>query len=84
MMMPQSEFRLWQAEYSLEPFGERRADMRSAQIAYIVASIFNKELEVKDFLLNFDSEAEEASAEKSFLEEIKTLQTIFGGTIEKL
>jgi hypothetical protein len=33
------EFAEWMAYYSLEPFGERRADYRSAQIVQMIANV---------------------------------------------
>lgn len=36
--MPEREFARWQAFYEIEPFGEYRADIRSAIIACVMAN----------------------------------------------
>jgi len=45
----------WMAFYSIEPFGEVRADRRAAMIAcYVAASAGAKDVKLEDFMLNFD------------------------------
>jgi hypothetical protein len=57
------ELALWGVYYSIEPFGEWRADVRSAQLAALTANI-NRDrkkrpqpFEIKDFM-SFDNVAE--------------------------
>jgi hypothetical protein len=49
--MTAREFTEWQAYYSLEPFGERRADYRTAQIVQMLANI-NRGPDTKPFPLS--------------------------------
>ena len=48
----------WQAFYSIEPFGEERADMRSALVATVMANAWKdkkqRAYKMKDFMLNFE------------------------------
>ena len=86
--MPQSEFRSWLAEYELEPFGERRADLRAALIAWTVASVFSKkghQPDINSFLLDFETKLEQVNEEQSKKPQItaQQMQAIFGGTISK-
>lgn len=50
-----SEFAEWMAFYRIEPWGEERADYRSAMIAQVMANIFrgknSRPHKVEDFLL---------------------------------
>lgn len=45
----------WMAFYSIEPFGEVRADMRAALIAHTVAAGAGaKKIKLEDFMLKFE------------------------------
>lgn len=52
----------WQAYYSLEPFGDERADLRSARICQVLAEINrdkkrrSKPFTIQDFMPDFVSE----------------------------
>jgi len=52
-----AEFAEWQAYASIEPFGEERADLRSAIVACVIAnsnrSKSQKAFKVKDFMPKF-------------------------------
>ena len=54
------DFREWQAYYELEPFGELRADYRSASICLTLANLKRgknqKPYKLEDFLFKFDEE----------------------------
>lgn len=55
--MTSRELSEWMAYYSIEPFGERREDMRAAQICAILANIHRGEdtppFSVDDFMPDF-------------------------------
>jgi hypothetical protein len=61
--MPRRELTEWMAYYQMEPFGERRADVRSAIVAAILANANRekdqKPYKVKDFVLFKDDEEDE-------------------------
>jgi hypothetical protein len=73
------EFSEWQAFYGLEPFGEARADLRSAQIAH---AAWNAMRSGKDhvppdaFLLRFDRE--EMTEEQITAQNKAAMAAIFG------
>ncbi len=51
------EYALWRAYYETEPFGEERADLRSAIIAVTVANAFRtrgRASKIGDFMPDFD------------------------------
>jgi hypothetical protein len=49
--MSSEEFTEWQAYYSLEPWGEDRADKRTALVAWVIAQVNgNKKAKLNDFL----------------------------------
>lgn len=48
----------WWAYSNLEPWGDRRADLRSAIQAYASAAPWSKTAKVTDFLLDFEPAAE--------------------------
>lgn len=54
----QREFLEWRALERIEPFGERRADLRAAMIACVTANAWRakgvKAFEVDDFMLKFE------------------------------
>ena len=52
--MSNDEFMQWMAYDRIEPFGEKRADLRSAIIAHAVCSQWSKsKLKVEDFMPDF-------------------------------
>lgn len=86
--MPQSEFRSWLAEYQIEPFGERREDLRIANLAKAIALILrpNSDPDINAFLLNFkknDSTLDNSNDKKSPKITAHQLQAIYGGEIRK-
>ncbi len=68
----QPEFQSWLAYYSLEPFGEERADYRSAIIACTFANVMRTKTshssKVEDFMPKFGQKTEQnaKSMEKAF------------------
>ena len=47
----------WRAEYNIEPFGEERADIRSAIVAHTVYAMQcgrGSNLKISDFMPNFE------------------------------
>jgi len=67
----------WAAYYSIEPFGERREDLRAAMMACTIANAAggrgkNKPaFKLKDFLLNFEPPKQQSNDEmKSILKAI--------------
>jgi len=57
--LPYREFREWQAYYNIEPFGESRADLRSAINACVVANANRGKntpaFKVDDFMPKFEN-----------------------------
>jgi len=54
--IPASEFAEWQAFYAVEPFGDVRADLRSAIVAHTLGSVFSDSdtgLALDDFMPEF-------------------------------
>lgn len=51
--MSSMELSEWMAYYEVEPFGEERADYRSAMIAWVLASVYSKKghkPKIEDFM----------------------------------
>jgi len=68
MRIDSRELSEWMAFYSIEPFGELRADMRAAMVAFhIAAGAGAKDIKIEDFLLKFDPPKQQS------LEEIKAV-----------
>lgn len=61
--MTAKQFREWEAYYELEPFGEERADIRSAQICQMLANVNRgknqQPYKLGDFLLKFDDDRQQ-------------------------
>jgi len=61
------EFAEWQAYSALEPFGEERADLRSAIVACVIANSnrgsSQKAYKVKDFMPKFGRQKEQTCQE---------------------
>ena len=78
----------WQAYFSLEPFGERRADYRNALLCCILANANRgkdqKAFEVSDFLPTYpedlpDEDAEEPEPWKEQLAMAELITAAYGG-----
>jgi hypothetical protein len=57
--MDGAEFAEWQAYYNIEPFGELREDWRSAQVPYMLATMFGKKgkkVNFQDFMLQTEAQ----------------------------
>ena len=80
--MSVTDLRTWIAYYELEPFGEERADLRSAQIVTTLANIHRKPrtpaARIKDFVLQVGEPARSKSVGPSF-EEIKQRARMMAG-----
>ena len=65
--MPARTFNEWMCYYSLEPFGEERADVRNGMLCTLVGNIFRKRgqrgLRPQDFVLG-DKEPERQSGKE--------------------
>ena len=67
--MASREFAEWLAFYSIEPFGEARADLRTAMLMALLANIYRDEkkqprpFEAKDFMPQFDRAPDEHAGE---------------------
>ena len=61
------ELREWELYYSLEPFGEQRADMRAALIAMTTAQVMGgkkaQKLKLRDFMLYPEPQQEKKQSE---------------------
>jgi hypothetical protein len=85
--MPYSEFIEWIAYSRIEPFGEERADWRSALVASVYAEVNRgrtkrkKPYTPKDFLLNF--EGPKRQSWQSQLQFVELLNAAFGGKDER-
>lgn len=56
--MSARELAEWWAFSNLEPWGERRADLRSAIQAYASAAPWSKTAKITDFLIDFEQQDE--------------------------
>lgn len=74
------EFAEWQAYYRLEPFGEERADLRSAIVAKTIADVNtprgSPRAELADFMPVFDREPQTPDEQLALVEMVNRL---FGG-----
>jgi len=70
------------AYYRLEPFGEERADVRSAIVAAVIANANRdakkrkRPFKISDFIPQFDAEPQSAEAK---LQLVEMLNEMFGG-----
>jgi hypothetical protein len=71
--MSSRELSEWMAYYSLEPFGEYRADLRAAIIARMAAQS-NRPL--KDFMIDFDGE--ERTRQQSMEQQLTAMRMLLG------
>lgn len=76
-----------QALYRTDPWGELRADWRSATVCYLIYLLLcqnsgkRPRLAVKDFLLEFGSPEQQTPAQ--LMEKIKRINAMFGGKVKK-
>lgn len=65
-----AEFAEWAAYDRVEPFGERRADLRNAITSAVVANAFrgkdSKTFQAADFLPDFDKQVKKQTPEEMF------------------
>lgn len=77
----------WQAFYALEPFGDWRADLRSAIVASVIANANrdakkrHKPFAFKDFMPDFTPK--EPKSWKDILEVVKVANAVLGGREKK-
>lgn len=87
-IMPFRVFREWVLYARLEPFGERRADLRAAIIASTMANLWGRKkgqrpYKLDRFMPDFDAGARPTSVGKSpdqIFEQIKVLNQLMGGS----
>ena len=83
--MSAREFGEWMAFYTLEPFGDTRADLRMGILAALTANIARDEkrrrdpYEVDDFMPKFDRAEKEAQPWQEQLALVEMLNAAFGG-----
>ncbi|HQZ40677.1 MAG TPA: DUF4035 domain-containing protein [Vicinamibacterales bacterium] len=83
--MSAREFGEWMAFYTLEPFGDSRADLRMGVLAALTANIArdekrrSKPYEVDDFMPKFDRQEKEAQPWQDQLALVEMLNAAFGG-----
>lgn len=89
--MSSQEFSEWQAFARLEPFGEERADLRSAIVAAVIANTQRnpkkraKPFEVQDFMPRFEADGagKEPMSTEAMLNVVQELNAAFGGKDER-
>lgn len=54
------QFQEWRAFYALDPFGERRAELRNALLGSVIASQHGKAVDMERFMLFKEPHEEEA------------------------
>ena len=73
----------WQAFYNLEPFGEERADLRSAIVASTVANVNrnrkSKPVPLEAFLPRFEQETED-DRNARLMAKMEMVNALIGGT----
>lgn len=77
--MSASEYLEWQEYYSLEPFGEERADLRAGIIASTIYNVNrgkNRALKPEDFMPKFKTKKQST---KQLLKTVELLNVMFGG-----
>jgi hypothetical protein len=81
--MSSSEFSEWMAYYSIEPFGEERADWRGALVPYMLACFMRKKgrkPRFEEFMLStqMDAEPKKAESTKTMMAKLKGIASRFG------
>lgn len=78
--MSSREFAEWAAYYALEPWGEERADVRSAMICKVLADLNTPKDQprhpLEDFMPKFGGNIQ---TEEEMLAHVATLNGLFGG-----
>ncbi len=82
--MPSRLLTEWMVFYQLEPFGERRADLRAAMVQATVANRHRnkgeKVYKAADFMPKLgDDEDEQAPDWETLLDRVKAINAAFGG-----
>ena len=81
--MPYRIYREWQLYYAHEPFGEERADVRSAIIAQTYVSMHLKKgvrpPPLSDFMFQYDSPPEPKTPD-DFFAQVKAINALMGGS----
>ncbi len=79
--MSSAEFAEWLAYYRLEPFGEERADARSALLAALIANLYRnpkrrrEPYQISDFMPHFEAhEADEKPAWQRIMEKMNIVR----------
>lgn len=89
--MSSHEFTEWIAFSRLQPFGERRADMRMAMMMAQMANIFrdpksSKEFTAEDFMPDFEKALDEMNEREEIPEKERVWQkvkSVFGSLVER-
>ncbi len=86
--IPLPLFLEWMDYYDVEPFGEERADLRSAIVAQVVASSIptksKKRFKVKDFMPSFEKKSKHSSGGKQTAEQMKSTFLAFAEAQNKM
>lgn len=81
--MSSKEITEWMAYNNLEPFGEERADVRSAMIACVMANAFSKKKhKIEDFILKF-KRRKKGKTKRMDWQVMKKICQIFSKKVEK-
>ena len=71
------EFEGWQAFYAINPWGESRADLRSAVVAHVMANAFRKKgaraFKPKDFMPDFEKPYKPKQPLKEIVSKLKAV-----------
>lgn len=80
--MSASEFQEWMEYFSIEPFGEERADYRAGIISSTIYNVNrgkNRVLKPEDFMPKFINEKSKKQSIKQMIRTVELLNTMFGG-----
>lgn len=89
--MGSREFSEWMAFFQLQPYGEWRADFRTASLMALIANVNrdpnkSKEYAPQDFMPDFEKALEERHAQEEIPEHERIwnkVKTAFGGLVKK-
>jgi hypothetical protein len=83
MIMSSNEFAEWRAYDRINPFGERRADLRAGVVAAVVANANRgkrrKAFRPEDFMPTFEDQSTEAKTSDELLHKVEMLNAAFRG-----
>lgn len=83
MLMSARKYREWLAYYDIEPFGEKRADLRSAIIASTMANAWRnkgtRRFKLNDFMIKF--EKSKPPTGDALYNKIRAATLALGGTV---